>query len=538
MKLTAQQQAIASHRLDGTLKVIAYAGTGKTSSLVALSHKQAERGKRGLYLAFNKSSENDARSRFPSTVVCRTVHSLAFRAIGYQYQKKLRELKVIDVIRQMDLDWDWVFARWVLNTITAWSVSDLVDFPKTAIDLNGPVVGPAIRVQYAAVVAAQLWTKMIDPSTDTPMTHDGYLKLYQLSFPKISADYLMLDEGQDTNPVTWDIVRRQTCPVVIVGDRYQSIYQFRGAMNAMDQAQSLVVLPLTQSFRFGPNLAVIANTLLQEYFQEPMRLEGCGPVTHIGEFPLSLPYAVIARTNGTVFDEAVRGMREGKSLGFAGGVHSYGFDSFIDCWHLCNQEKHLVRDVFLKGFGDFEELCEYVDNSGDVEVKRMVEVIQNYGSSVLDIVPAIHGSCLPHLASADLILSTAHRCKGLTLERVRLANDFPELIGSDGNILPASHLNRQEVNLIYVAATRASKALALNQATIEFLSNSFVDVRDLMAPNALIGESKQLSAPAPSENTALAKNPNGLMAMASLAQSAKRRRAPSAETQAGLFEGF
>ena len=535
MSLTAQQDAIAHAELSGILKVVAYAGTGKTFSLVELSKKQSICGNHGLYLAYNKSSESDARKRFPASITCRTVHSLAYRAIGHTYKHKLRGLKAFDVITYMNLDWDWGFAKYVLDTITAWSVSDAIDFPSTAINLNGPLQGTTLRHIQAAAVAHQLWNLMIDAGSDVPMTHDAYLKLYQLSRPQISTGFIMLDEGQDTNPVTWDIVRRQTCPITIVGDRYQSIYQFRGAINAMDHAQAETVLPLTQSFRFGPKLARVANALLWGVFSEPMELQGCGPETHVGEFDRDLSHAVIARTNATVFDEAVRAMREGRTLGFAGGVHSYGFESFVDCWHLANNESHRVRDVFLKGFSDFEQLCEYGENSGDIEVKRMVEVVKNYGASIEKIVPAIHSASMPSLAGADRVLSTAHRCKGLTLDRVRLANDFPELTGDDGRILPESILNRQEVNLVYVAATRAAQALHPNYSLLQFLAHQGISATELESRNTIaMACTSNFESTKVGHKTVVAPVSKA-MSMFSAAKATRRANPPKTEPQSDLF---
>ena len=50
--------------------------------------------------------------------------------------------------------------------------------------------------------------------TPMPMSHSGYLKLYQLRRPRLDVDYdvIMLDEAQDTNPAIRDIVMRSNAP--------------------------------------------------------------------------------------------------------------------------------------------------------------------------------------------------------------------------------------------------------------------------------------------------------------------------------------
>jgi integrating conjugative element membrane protein (TIGR03747 family) len=81
----------------------------------------------------------------------------------------------------------------------------------------------------------------------------SYLKLYQISQPDLSQRFecILLDEGQDVNPVIADLVKTQQIRKVTVGDPHQQIYRFRGAEDAhgsewMAGAEKHY---LTQSFR-------------------------------------------------------------------------------------------------------------------------------------------------------------------------------------------------------------------------------------------------------------------------------------------------
>ena len=78
-KPIAEQEQAREMFLKGEgLRIDAYAGTGKTSTLQLLAGSSAQRG---LYLAFNRSIAEDARARFPQQVACATSHSIAFRGI-------------------------------------------------------------------------------------------------------------------------------------------------------------------------------------------------------------------------------------------------------------------------------------------------------------------------------------------------------------------------------------------------------------------------------------------------------------------------
>ncbi|MBN3780418.1 hypothetical protein G3O06_23140 [Burkholderia sp. Ac-20345] len=77
-KLTAEQLAILDATALGTdLKVKAYAGAGKTSTLQLVADRLV--GRRGVYLAFNRDIADHARRRFPSHVQSNTVRARVCR---------------------------------------------------------------------------------------------------------------------------------------------------------------------------------------------------------------------------------------------------------------------------------------------------------------------------------------------------------------------------------------------------------------------------------------------------------------------------
>jgi ABC-type transport system involved in cytochrome c biogenesis ATPase subunit len=76
---TEEQQVAVNKFLTGRpLKIAAFAGAGKTTTLRMLA--EATRS-RGVYLAFNKSIATEAKEKFPRSVDCRTTHAIAFRAV-------------------------------------------------------------------------------------------------------------------------------------------------------------------------------------------------------------------------------------------------------------------------------------------------------------------------------------------------------------------------------------------------------------------------------------------------------------------------
>ena len=131
------------------------------------------------------------------------------------------------------------------------------------------------------------------------MTHSFYLKQYQLIEDKQlpNYDYVLLDEGQDTNDVTLDIFLNIDAAKIIVGDTHQSIYAWRGAENAMDKVESDFNLYLTKTFRCAPNIVERANFILNHYKGEKIPI-----ISACVQKPQDETYAVITRTNAKMIE--------------------------------------------------------------------------------------------------------------------------------------------------------------------------------------------------------------------------------------------
>ena len=72
------------------LVITAGAGTGKTSTLKLIAFAlDLAFGLKGIYVAYNKAIATEAAASFPANVECRTAHSFAYRAVGYQFKAKL-----------------------------------------------------------------------------------------------------------------------------------------------------------------------------------------------------------------------------------------------------------------------------------------------------------------------------------------------------------------------------------------------------------------------------------------------------------------
>ena len=460
-KPTPQQVDIMSAFDSGrNLVVEALAGTGKTSTLRAISGITAHRP--GTYLAFNKSIVNSARGSFPGRVEVTTAHSLAYRAIGHQYAHRLpgngssrisaQRMATMLKVKAAQLD------TGTLNPVNVTRIAQATvsQFIKSADLTPGPQHIPQ-RVMHihdrsalaASVlpVADKIWADLQKTDGKFFFTHDVYLKHWAMTNPVIPGSYIMFDEAQDSDPVIAQIVARQGSQVVYVGDRNQAIYGWRGAVDAMSKVEGATRLPLTKSFRFGPAIAEAANQWL-DLLGSDLQVVGHDPIPSVVASCES-PRAILCRTNGTALGWVLAFHQRGIKVALAPGDRSAGKDIERFAWAARDLMEGKGTDhPDLVGFQTWGELCTFVEEEEDTQdLKRMVGIINRIGYPA--VIDAIRG--LVPEEQATVTVSTAHKAKGLEWDAVKVADDFtpPDPDDEKDGVDPA------DLMLAYVTVTRA-----------------------------------------------------------------------------------
>lgn len=112
-------------------------------------------------------------------------------------------------------------------------------------------------------------------------------------------------------------------------------------------------------------------------------------------------------------------------------------------------------------FGTWPDLLEY--SKEDVEVKRLVKIASR--PDVEHFISALEK--VKECTNPDVILTTAHKSKGLEYDNVIVANDFKF---GEKKLLD---IPEQEINLLYVACTRAKKALQLPDKLQDYMEELY-----------------------------------------------------------------
>jgi hypothetical protein len=457
---TYQQQAVVDACRSGANLVIeAGAGTGKTSTLQMAA--DAMPGRTGLYLAYNRDTAVSARSAFPAGVRCVTAHALAYRAVGWQYERRLSRqasrvpawamANLLDIGEPLLLGKDLILtpahlARITMGTIERFCYS--ADDRLSAVHV--PPVNGIDAASFADLTwqivpyAERAWYDLGRPDGRVPFKHDHYLKMWQLTRPRIGTDFIMFDEAQDANPVIAAIVQSQhDVQLIAVGDSCQAIYGWRGAVDALRDWPAERRLQLSQSFRFGQAVAAEANRWLV-CLDAPFRLAGAPSIaSSVGE--VSDPHAILCRTNAEALLQARAALDTGRRVALAGGG---GDMRLLAIAALDLQSAGQTSNPELAAFQSWDAVRAFVrtDTAG-ADLAASVRLIDSQGPAmVLRTVEQ-----LSSLNRAEVMVSTAHRAKGLEWGRVVVAPDF--------RARKTANVPRADAMLAYVAVTRAREQL-------------------------------------------------------------------------------
>ncbi|MFD4406656.1 3'-5' exonuclease [Nocardia sp. NPDC058499] len=558
---TAQQAAIYNAVLAGMdVKVQAGAGAGKTSTLEGLSRRigQVDPRARIVYIAFNRSVREEADERMPANVESRTGHSIAYTWSSRAMQKRSKKT---DALRRPD-----EVARHLGIRRASESAAEQAAAAMAAVDTYATSAEddisrrhlpprarewPAPQQDRVVEYARAAWADLCTENGKLRLTLDHLRKQWALSRPDLTkpgaglrrpATVLMLDEGQDTPPVLAKVVADQAMRKILVGDQNQAIYGFTGAVDFLDTATADTILPLTVSFRFGPEVASMGNRFLQ-LLDSPLRIVGGGPASEIiASGTMADPDAILVRSNGGALKEIARELDAGRRVGVPKGTKA-DLLSVVDTARYLKGEGSRPPQLHddLATYRTWAEAADQAERGDNAKLNMLVRIVDTNGVDGLEaMVRQVHelgenpladltfpeteagivaegrtwnatyaarhllgragfdrrvlpgagvyksgknkgqpiktwvaeGSAaereakmarlreLATIPPPDVVVSTAHKAKGLEWDNVRIGDDFkgPEPDTATGELVMPPE---EERRLAYVAVTRAKKKLDL-----------------------------------------------------------------------------
>jgi len=303
---------------------------------------------------------------------------------------------------------------------------------------------------------------------------------------------IIVHNCQDTNSITLDIFNSLGGTKIIVGDKWQQIYGFRGTVNAMDKfINAHDQLYLSRTFRFNDEIAQKANYILNNILGEPESIISHFP-NKTGEVK---SICHITRTNAGVISLFSNFTADGKVVKTVRNPDDI-FRLPLSLFYFLsdrNKNKSKIEVKWLFNFRGRNDILEYAQESNDIEMLTSLRIVDEYWENLIAIYEQAKAN--RRKKKCDILLTTAHTCKGLEWDEVFINDDFPDLIQrisfvaktmedfqrqiKDKSGVSATGIQKviEEFNLFYVAITRATLKvhISLPNSNIFGLTHDAID---------------------------------------------------------------
>jgi DNA helicase-2/ATP-dependent DNA helicase PcrA len=500
---SAHQQAYFDWIVNGTgsAVLVAVAGAGKTTTVLHGCVYMTGRVWLGVYnrkngdemkvkiaampeLRDRTKSAKDPNALFPSTFHGAGYSALRF-AFGKQHALKVDDKKCLTIAEGLAAD------RPDLQSLAA-PVARIVGMAKcrglgalqpmgdvrvweemvSHFDLDGDLPEDARMDQV--VKFAQVVLKRSNEDLDVIDYDDMVYLPLQRKLRLLKHEWVIVDEAQDTNPTRRAMARGLLAPggrLVAVGDPHQAIFGFTGADNdSLEQIareHKCCELPLTVTYRCPRAVVAHAQRWVSHITAHESAPEGAVRALPYAELTEAVQPgdAIVCRYNRYLVSACFALIRAGKPAKIEGRAIGEGLIKLASRWKVKKLEtlgerltaylerettKALARDDAAKA----DRISDQVETLRVLLERAAAQKLQ----TVAELQTMIRGM-FEDAAGEDatvVVLCSAHRAKGLEWDRV--------FVLGRAELMPARFATKpwqvqQELNLIYVACTRAKAEL-------------------------------------------------------------------------------
>ena len=465
------QEAILNMVKDqsGNAVIEAVAGSGKTTTL--LMALKETKGSSSTFVAFNKAIVNEIASKCPEHVQVKTIHSLGFAAIraafkGVKFNND--KLKVIlanhfpksvgeEVNKENKKKANFIskVVPLLKGCLTQYEDKHKVAEVLNHFGMDDKLLKETFEIIVSVMEECKQQTSMIDFS-------DMCWLPVVLDLPLRKQDFLFIDEAQDLNRCQMELVKKAGNRVIAVGDRYQSIYGFRGANSeaipSLIEELEATALPLSICYRCPKSHIELAKQLVPHIEAFESNEEGDVNTINRGEMGEKVKEhdLVLCRCNAPLVSAAFELIKSGKKATIRG---KDGMD--IQLINLAARMNALdLRDLNDKLDAHIAEESARLERTGNnMALQVLVDKVDclKVFIEMSDDINGMEGNIRKIFSEEKgaIILSTVHQAKGLEADNVFIL--APELLPH-----PMAEKDweiAQENNIHYVALTRAKKSL-------------------------------------------------------------------------------
>jgi superfamily I DNA/RNA helicase len=494
----------------GDIQLVAVAGAGKTKSIEeGVKRIPASDWSSTLLCAFNNHIKGELVNRqeagkIPGGVRIATLHGLGYSACLKHYQPKNSKSWVWSgkTRRLCELAWQW-------SGITATtpeeneslnrakeSLVDLVRLSQLTLssteaqlrhllshyDLDMPAHWEDVAIALVPSVLRWCREGLSEPDSEGRTYHPSECISFDemIWLPVVDKiglwqyKWLFIDECQDLNACQLELIKRlsrRDARRVFVGDPNQAIYGFTGASADMfDRIRtdlSAQRLPLSICYRCATSVVKMAQVLVPQIEPSPSAPEGLVKTTDEATLlglaasawrsnPDGEPFLLLCRTNAPLLSAAFSLIRQGVPAWIKGR------DIGLTLIRVLEEANRLDRASLRSGVEKWK-----AKHLADVapEDESAIQAIHDKAAACHVLLDSTPGGGLADIKAKiqeifseegrGVVLSSVHKSKGLEASRVGLLR--PETMPMP--FARQSWQMAQELNLIYVAVTRAQSEL-------------------------------------------------------------------------------
>jgi len=470
------------HEQSQDLVIEAYAGCAKTTTAIqAIKHYHAKYPKKRILMAaFNKKNADELTEKINALgIEWKQAHAKTLNSVGLACHRKNSKGKINVEPRK-----GRIIAKALADAYNgtrgeddqisglAGKVRRLVELAKATLtwsnndyEMRSLCWEHMISCDVDEVnVVIDLARKAMDESTYDPFNVDFTDMIwfpYRFKQWPWQYDLVIIDEAQDQNAAMLSLAqksKKRNGKLVIIGDRHQAIYGWRGAdsefMQRATEEMGAKVLTLSQTFRCGK--AIVAE-VAEEHKLVPgftAHKDNCEGLVRHERIDTMIEEAVagdfiISRKNADLMQLCIEFLKDGRAATIQGrdimgaligiindseAVTTPEFLSWLEDYRVVEAQKLELLDAEEKQIDAHYDRCECL---------RVLSVECDTTQCLIDK--------LEELFSDDddenkIVLTTAHRSKGLERDRVWLLIDSFR-----------ADRGGQEANCLYVAITRAKE---------------------------------------------------------------------------------
>jgi DNA helicase II / ATP-dependent DNA helicase PcrA len=479
------QQAAFLDDLVGTeshLLLEARAGTGKSTTCRQGAWALARKGRTSTYACFNSHIAREFQTDLPSACKAATLHSIGLGmvkgAFGSNVQIDADKLdriadryfpgKVARPVRRATIQLANLARDLLLDLNSDIETRNALHQTALRFDVDVPL---ADREEVYAVVPVVLG----QAAEETAVVDFGDMVWFPIVHnltPSRQPDALFIDEAQDLNPIQHAMLDR-ICPDgrhVVIGDRYQSIYAWRGAdsdsipnlaAKLAAEDRGLGTLPLTVTRRCPALHVELARRIVPDI--EPMPgspdglVEEVPPGSEVGW--VEPGDMVLCRTNAPLVGLCYRLIRQNVKAIVRGRDIGKGLVSLV-LRLRARDVKDLLGRLSEYRLKETDKLVELRNPEPAIAALTdkcdTLAALCDGASTVAEVIARAETLFADTDENGAVLLSSVHRAKGLERDRVLILR--PELLPGPWAKSPEDI--RQELNVTYVAATRSKRVLA------------------------------------------------------------------------------